>query len=128
MERVFVNLEAVYPNPNDSSEEMSFEELRATCRGWMERDWAAEKKQRLVNESQVQPQDTTWENPEADDVVGVTIAEQLQQDLMINDNQEVRSEAAIIKQGRSGRPKKMRVREVRGETQTSTSPSSYDDK
>ncbi|KAH0556847.1 hypothetical protein GP486_005365 [Trichoglossum hirsutum] len=34
-ERVFVNLEACYPNPEDPSTELSFEELRAIRRGWI---------------------------------------------------------------------------------------------
>lgn len=44
LECVFVNLEAVYPNPHDPSEEYCFEELRAASRGWLDRNWAAEKK------------------------------------------------------------------------------------
>ncbi|KAI9769049.1 MAG: hypothetical protein M1839_003812 [Geoglossum umbratile] len=38
-ERVFVNLEACYPNPNDPSTELSFEELRAIRRGWINQIW-----------------------------------------------------------------------------------------
>ena len=38
-ERVFVNLEAVYPNADDPALEISFEELRAIKRGWAARDW-----------------------------------------------------------------------------------------
>jgi checkpoint serine/threonine-protein kinase len=42
VEVVFVDLEQVYPNPEDPmSEEFSFEELRARHRGWLDRDWAA---------------------------------------------------------------------------------------
>ncbi|KAI4718232.1 hypothetical protein E4T48_05581 [Aureobasidium sp. EXF-10727] len=44
-ECVFVNLEAVYPDPNDPSIEFCFEELRARHRGWLDRDWAAERRQ-----------------------------------------------------------------------------------
>ncbi|KAL8784599.1 MAG: hypothetical protein Q9213_003854 [Squamulea squamosa] len=44
IERVFVNLEAVYSNPNDPTEEFSFEELRARSRGWIDKDWAADRK------------------------------------------------------------------------------------
>jgi checkpoint serine/threonine-protein kinase len=42
-ERVFVNLEACYPNPDDPSTELSFEELRAIRRGWMDRIWPKER-------------------------------------------------------------------------------------
>jgi len=42
IERVYVDLESVYPNHEDPmSEEYSFEELRAKHRGWMDYDWAA---------------------------------------------------------------------------------------
>ncbi|KAG9669794.1 hypothetical protein KCU99_g3021, partial [Aureobasidium melanogenum] len=44
-ECVFVNLEAVYPDPSDPSIEFCFEELRARHRGWLDRDWAAERRQ-----------------------------------------------------------------------------------
>ena len=36
-ERVFVNLQAVYPSGGE--DEMSFEELRASARGWLNQDW-----------------------------------------------------------------------------------------
>ncbi|KAH0294058.1 hypothetical protein M436DRAFT_46685 [Aureobasidium namibiae CBS 147.97] len=56
-ECVFVNLEAVYPNPSDPSVEFCFEELRARHRGWLDRDWAAEREQALsVNQAQVEPE------------------------------------------------------------------------
>jgi checkpoint serine/threonine-protein kinase len=38
-ERVFVDLEAVYPDYRNPVHEMSFEELRAIQRGWMDMDW-----------------------------------------------------------------------------------------
>lgn len=42
LEVVFVHLEKVYPNHADPmAEEYSFEELRAKCRGWLDKDWAA---------------------------------------------------------------------------------------
>ncbi|KZF22435.1 hypothetical protein L228DRAFT_239401 [Xylona heveae TC161] len=42
IERVFVNLEAVYPNRDDPAEEYCFDELRALHRGWLSVDWRAE--------------------------------------------------------------------------------------
>lgn len=42
-ECVFVNLELVYPDSRDPSLEFCFEELRARQRGWLQRDWAAER-------------------------------------------------------------------------------------
>lgn len=42
-EMIFVNLEAVYPTPDDLGTEMSFEELRAFNRGWLAKKWVNEK-------------------------------------------------------------------------------------
>jgi hypothetical protein len=38
-ERVHVNLEAVYPTPEEPGTELSFEELWAANRGWLDADW-----------------------------------------------------------------------------------------
>lgn len=44
-ESVFVNLEAIYPDPSGpTAVEFCFEELRARHRGWLDIDWAAERK------------------------------------------------------------------------------------
>lgn len=43
-ERVFVDLESVYPDCSNPAHEMSFEELRAIKRGWMDKNWRKEKK------------------------------------------------------------------------------------
>jgi checkpoint serine/threonine-protein kinase len=45
-----VNLEAVYPDPNDPSVEYCFEELRARHRGWLDRDWAAERRRAEITQ------------------------------------------------------------------------------
>ncbi|CAG8051636.1 unnamed protein product [Penicillium olsonii] len=42
-ERVFVDLESVYPDRSNPAHEMSFEELRAIKRGWMDKTWRKEK-------------------------------------------------------------------------------------
>lgn len=42
-ERVFVDLESVYPDRSNPAHEVSFEELRAIKRGWMDKDWRKEK-------------------------------------------------------------------------------------
>lgn len=41
-ERIFVNLEAVYPTPDQLGTEVSFEELRAQHRGWTRKVWQPE--------------------------------------------------------------------------------------
>lgn len=42
-ERVFVDLESVYPDYRNPAHEVSFEELRAIKRGWMGKKWRAQK-------------------------------------------------------------------------------------
>lgn len=41
-ERISVNLEAVYPDPNVIGTELSIEELRGSHRGWLNRVWEPE--------------------------------------------------------------------------------------
>ncbi|OKL61111.1 hypothetical protein UA08_03464 [Talaromyces atroroseus] len=43
-ERVFVDLQAVYPDYKNPNFEVCFEELRAASRGWLDKDWANPKK------------------------------------------------------------------------------------
>ncbi|KAI1488709.1 Mad3/BUB1 homology region 1-domain-containing protein [Biscogniauxia mediterranea] len=38
-ERIYVNLEAVYPTPEEPGTELSFEELWAASRGWLDASW-----------------------------------------------------------------------------------------
>lgn len=42
-ERVFVDLQAVYPSPEEPGTELSFEEIWAANRGWLDRTWEAEE-------------------------------------------------------------------------------------
>ena len=41
-ERIYVNLEAVYPTPEEPGTELSFEELWAANRGWLDACWDEE--------------------------------------------------------------------------------------
>ncbi|KAK5160227.1 hypothetical protein LTR04_004739 [Oleoguttula sp. CCFEE 6159] len=52
-ESVFANLEAIYPNPDDPSEEHCFEELRARRRGWLEFDWGAERRKSVLEQQEI---------------------------------------------------------------------------
>lgn len=123
IERVFVNLEAVYPNPNDPNEEMSFEELRAQSRGWLEKDWAAERR----NEKQASSISSTIpaaiSSPalNAEIVGGDTPDGQQLSDMVENTESrvDVASSKENARESKPGRPKKMKVMEVKGETQTS---------
>ena len=124
-----MNLEAVYPNENDSNEEISIEELRAKSRGWLTRNWAAEIKQRLMEASPVALFDETKPalvvRREADD----DSVQDVRTHLGSQDSTTTLLDTTIavdLGQGGKGpRPKKMKIKEIRGETQTSTNISPY---
>lgn len=117
-----MNLEAVYPNENDS-EEISIEELRAKSRGWLDMDWAAESKQRIIQKSL----ETIGHETNFVVVTETRVSAELVQDV---DSQPGTQDSTttmfdttiavdIGRGGKSARPKKMKTKEVRSETQTS---------
>lgn len=107
-ERVFVNLEAVYPDIRNPSHEVSFEELRAMKRGYMGKNWHSQKeplKQISGNASNEPPlMDKGSEND---------LPDQLNQKLALKD-----ADQHDARESKSGKPRKSKVREVKGETQT----------
>lgn len=132
-ERVFVNLEAVYPNPEDSNEEYSFEELRARYRGWLER-WAQQPNPSQSEETYERSKDQLMKG-EVEDVLvqDDAIAMSMKQSLNINEVEatQLPLEAGPIEAGgrdeRSTRPRKKRIMEVKAEAQTSKySPTTAD--
>ena len=120
--RVFVNLAAVYPNPNDPSEEMSFEELRAKSRGWLDKDWVVERsKEQATSAPTLEQEHIVSPATVIDDVGGDTQESQPCSDVSQNTEGriELKSSKDVDRESKSGRPKKMKVMEVKGETQTS---------
>jgi len=121
IERRFVDLTLVYPK-DDSSVEMSFEELRAESRGWLDRDWAAQGPQRPPREALSVPDKT--EEP----LIDFDEPPAAEGDAVLRDEAEARSSPEIqfdntiagdlSREGKISRPKKMRIKEVKGETQT----------
>ena len=113
-----MNLEAVYPNDDDHNEELSFEELRAQSRGWLNRDWAAEARQRIAEASQTSKAEPAVSSEEA-----VAVLEPPRPKLESQNGSSTQLETTIAldigREGRAARPKKPKLREVRGETQTS---------
>ncbi|KAI4247493.1 MAG: hypothetical protein L6R40_001441 [Gallowayella cf. fulva] len=119
IERVFVNLEAVYPCPNDPTEEYSFEELRARSRGWTDKDWAAERKR-----------EKGPERPVKMDGVGALSLGGSEPNVSITDDKELVSQNPTeqsveqvpvedMTQGtKARRSKRTKVMEVKAETQT----------
>ena len=123
MERVFVDLQAVYPNVNDSNEEMSFEELRAQSRGWLSVDWTAESKNATVHGPRIN--EDSQQNSLSQ--VPVKILEDvLDQPMQHSQSESQRTETqdegikeVQAQETKCGRPKKMKIMEVKAETQTS---------
>ena len=120
-----MNLEAVYPNDNDPTEELSFEELRAKSRGWLCQDWAAESKRRIAVESQ---QLAVPETATTAIAATVTNDEDTQNSQVKPDSQnglnsqlENAVPVDLSRESRTARPRKTKIREVKGETQTSIS-------
>ena len=115
IERVFVNLEAVYPNHEDTTQEFSFEELRAQHRGWLDVQWIAEKRPETTSN---QAEDTYQGQTEEADIASAQI-EELCEDNTSQTTLEVPSIKEGSRESRNSRPRKIRVLEVKAETQTS---------
>jgi checkpoint serine/threonine-protein kinase len=122
-ERVFVNLEAVYPDRDNPSHEMSFEELRAISRGWMDRDWASEKTKALKEISGNVPCRDPIMEQDGSDSVDKTLSAQMQEKLDLDDRHPPSSDAVDLREGsrdgKSGKARRLKLREVKAETQTS---------
>lgn len=126
IERVFVNLKAVYPNPNDPLKEMSFEELRAFSRGWLHKDWAAKSKQRSSERPRVAMIDQSSPSATVDEPADAPLTDGSEQNLELQNNLEEFGKTSAVEDGtragRSGRPRKTKLMEVKVETQTSKDP------
>ncbi|MCJ1295185.1 hypothetical protein MMC34_006747 [Xylographa carneopallida] len=123
VERVFVNLEAVYPNPNDSNEEYSFEELRAKHRGWLDRSWPRkivhERPEGLNEQCEESFGNVTLAKgieAEEDAILAMNVQEQL--NIVDEGTDQGPSEMIAGDDDRSTRPRKKKIMEVRAEAQT----------
>lgn len=139
VERVFVNLEAVYPNAEDPmAAEFCFEELRARHRGWMDYDWKEINRQEVEKRKQEQMKKENKErnvlkpkdpqSPMRDPAA--MLAKGLKQSVVLNDvndenappSQEEIQRAKMLKkqrkEERANRTRKIKVMEVQNETQT----------
>ncbi|EKG09345.1 hypothetical protein MPH_13659 [Macrophomina phaseolina MS6] len=139
IERVFVNLEAVYPNAKDpTAAEFCFEELRARHRGWMKYDWkeinrqeAEARKQEQVKKEHKERKILNPKDPQSPmrDPAAM-LAKGLKQSVALNDvndenappSQEEIQRAKMLKkqrkEERANRTRKIKVMEVQNETQT----------
>ena len=117
-----MNLEVVYPNDDDQNEEMSFEESRAKSRGWLNRDWAAESKHRKAEASQAREAENQSSPAAAvEEAVEAPQIAQPEPNIQSSSNSQLETTIAVDigGQGRPGRPKKTKIREINRETQTS---------
>ncbi|KAI0176361.1 Mad3/BUB1 homology region 1-domain-containing protein [Hypoxylon sp. FL1284] len=103
-ERVFVNLEAIYPTPEEPGTELSFEELWAASRGWLDVCWDDDE---LVEEQLAN------ERPSEVDLLGQRVAEKL---VIHHDMVELDENGAVKSSGRPAKSKKKKMMEV-NETQ-----------
>lgn len=119
-ERVFVNLEAVYPNPADHAEEMSFDELRAIRRGWADKDWRKENMttlQAISGNAERSP-------PSLDNVCMEKLSIAFEEKVSLDGN-ETSQQSTPAREGQSPsqkikptKQKKIKIREIKQETQT----------
>ena len=122
VESVFVDLRAVYPNDDDPSEEMSFEEIRAQSRGWLNMSWTAENKESPTHDvvasgsSQQTSDPPDVENVQHDIDTSMEHANDTSEKVKSASNN---SQESTAQETKVGRPKKMKIMEVKGETQTS---------
>ena len=139
-ERVYVNLEAVYGNHGIAEEEVSFEELRALHRGWLQKDWrrrpvAPKALRETAGNARVQPRPTTT------DAEIASLAEDLQKKATVDENSEASQQTVEdenltqsqdttvsinTKEGtaeiKPAKARKMKVREIKQEPRTGMSP------
>lgn len=104
-ERIHVNLEAIYPMPEEPGTELSFEELWAANRGWIDACWDEES---IVQDRQ----------PPADENVDL-LSQRVATNLVVHhDVVRLDENGAIQEPRKSSKPKKKRTAEV-NETQIS---------
>ncbi|RDL34796.1 Uncharacterized protein BP5553_07924 [Venustampulla echinocandica] len=108
-ERIFVELEAIYPSPDVSGSELSLEELRAAGRGWLSKVWQPEKP---TNQHPVEPPDLEDHNDDVEAIV-----QGVEENLVIaRDNVALDENGEVKDTAREGRGRRMKIKEV-NETQ-----------
>lgn len=115
-ERIFVDLEAVYPTPETSGSEMSFEELRASSRGWLKMQWKPQQTDVLDLENAKSPDSIQQPPSEGEDLV---LSQVVVEKLIIPRDTPILDENGAIKEtSREVRSRRLKTMEV-NETQIS---------
>ncbi|KAN0068128.1 hypothetical protein V8E54_013698 [Elaphomyces granulatus] len=118
-ERVFVNLEAVYPHHHDPTYGMSFEELRAISRGWMDKDWRSQRRtlKEVSGNTACRQLSSVNEKESASDGL---LAAVVDKSLTLWDSNSHQMETTVNQtencDGKTSKARKIKVREVKGET------------
>ncbi len=116
-ERIFVSLEAVYPTPEITGTEMSFEELRACARGWLKKQWKPEQVHIFLLEDANSTDGVRQPSHlEGEDIV---LSQAFAEKIVISEDLPMLDENGAVKEtGREGRSRKLKTMEV-NETQIS---------
>ncbi|KAJ5160790.1 uncharacterized protein N7482_007794 [Penicillium canariense] len=112
-ERVFVDLESVYPDYQNPAHEVSFEELRAIKRGWMNKIWRHQKEplQQISGNVAGDAQPAKLKMSSAEE----QLPEPLEQNLVIDSQHSRPQDQDGPYEGKAGKARKFKVH---GETQT----------
>jgi checkpoint serine/threonine-protein kinase len=122
-ERVFVNLEAVYPKGVDQCQEYCFEELRAMSRGWTTRDWRMKPPTALRTIAINLQESPSKETSPRLGRVTPTVEHVREDSDEVNDENAARPRSSSHQQAfqqeqKPVKPKRIRVKEIKQETQT----------
>ncbi|KAF4621913.1 hypothetical protein G7Y89_g14433 [Cudoniella acicularis] len=109
-ERIFVNLEAIYHNPEIVGSELSLDELRAISRGWLSKAWQPEI---TANQHHKEISVNEQENEDTVEEVVRAIPEKL---VIARDPVRLDENGVAKESGREGRGRRMKIKEV-NETQ-----------
>ena len=117
-ERIFVNLEAIYPNPEVLGTELSLEELRAVHRGWLSKVWEPELPAKENRNDTLESHDRTNESKVTADEISKGISEKL---VIARDPVGLDENGVAKEPPREPRGRRMKIKEV-NETQISKLP------
>ena len=110
-ERIFVNLEAIYPTPDIVGSELSLEELRAGHRGWLLKVWKPQQ--------QAEPFIGVLQDNIEESKVDEIIREVSEKLVIARDPINLDENGVTREPPREGRGRRMKIKEV-NETQIST--------
>jgi checkpoint serine/threonine-protein kinase len=106
-ERIFVDLESVYPTPEEIGTELSFEELRAAHRGWLSKIWKPETRRPVSSDSA--SRDNTGESYVNVESLSKDVSEKL---VIARDPPMLDENGAAKEHSREGRGRRMKIKEV----------------